>query len=60
MREAHDRVVVIGRVSARARKAGADVDMRIAVLYEFEGDRVRRVRTYVDVGEALEAAGLSE
>ena len=30
------------------------------MVFEFEGDRVSKLRTYMDVDEALEAAGLSE
>jgi hypothetical protein len=52
--------VAIGQLSARAGVTGADVRGRIAVLFELGGDKISKVRTYVDVEEALEAAGLRE
>jgi hypothetical protein len=30
------------------------------VLFEFRGDKISKVRTFLDVEEALEAAGLRE
>jgi ketosteroid isomerase-like protein len=58
LREAGERVVAVGQVSARARVTGADVKARVAILFEFRGGRFSKLRTYADVGEALEAAGL--
>ena len=52
--------MAIGQLSARARVSGADVRERIAMLFEFRGDKISKVRTYTDVEEALEAAGLRE
>ena len=60
VREANNRAVAIGQLSARARITGAEVTTRLAMVFEFEGDRVSKLRTYMDVDEALEAAGLSE
>jgi ketosteroid isomerase-like protein len=60
LRDAGERVVAIGQLSARARVTGADVRGRIAMLFEFRGDKISKVRTYTDVEEALEAAGLAE
>jgi ketosteroid isomerase-like protein len=60
LRDAGDRVVAIGPLSARARVTGASVTARLAMLVDFRGDRFSRLRTYGDVEEALEAAGLSE
>jgi ketosteroid isomerase-like protein len=56
-RELGQRVVVIGQLVGRARLTGAEVGMRLAMLYEFEGDKVSVARTYADVEEALKAAG---
>ncbi len=58
LHEAGNRVVAIGQVSARARMTGADVTTRLAMLFEFRDDKFSKLRTYVDVDEALEAAGL--
>jgi ketosteroid isomerase-like protein len=60
LRDAGERVVAIGQLSARARITGADVRTRLAMLFEFRGDQVSKARTYADVDEALEAAGLQE
>jgi ketosteroid isomerase-like protein len=60
LRDAGDRVVAIGQLSARARVTGADVTTRLAMLLEFRGGQFSKLRTYPDVEEALEAAGLSE
>jgi ketosteroid isomerase-like protein len=60
LREADNRIVAIGRVSARARLTGADVIARIAILFEFRGHQLSRLRTYADAEEGLKAAGLSE
>jgi ketosteroid isomerase-like protein len=60
LRDAGERVVAIGQLSARARLTGADVTMRLAMLFEFRGDRLSKAQTYADVKEALEAAGLEE
>ena len=60
LRDAGERVVAIGQLSARARVTGADVTMRLAMLLEFRGDRLSKAQTYADVDEALDAAGPSE
>jgi ketosteroid isomerase-like protein len=57
-RDAGERVVGIGQLTARARLTGADVRARLAMLLEFRDDRISRVETYVDIGDALKAAGL--
>jgi ketosteroid isomerase-like protein len=58
VRDAGSKVLLIGELSARARVTGADVTARLAMLFEFRGGKFSRLQTYVDVGEALEAAGL--
>lgn len=58
-RSGDDTVVAIGRLVARARVTGADVEMRVAMLMEFDGERLSSGRTYTEVGDALDAAGLS-
>ena len=39
---------------------GSYVAARLALLFEFRGDQLSKARSYADVAEALEAAGLSE
>jgi len=60
LRETDDQVVAIGEVHARARVTQAEVKARVAILWEFRGNQLSRLRTYTDVDEALQAAGLSE
>jgi len=54
-----NRVVVFVRFTGRGRGSGADVEARLAHLFEFEDDLVRRVRTYEERDAALAAAGIS-
>jgi uncharacterized protein len=61
--DAGERVVALVRMVARGRASGAQVDARLAHLYELrQGRRMRvlRVRTFFDREKALEAAGLEE
>ena len=58
LRDAGERVVAIGQLSARARGTGAEVSARLAMLFEFRGAQLSKARSYTDVEEALEAAGL--
>jgi ketosteroid isomerase-like protein len=53
-----DRVLVLGRVVARGRASGVDVDSPAAWLCYVRAGRVARVRFYSDPAEAIEAAGL--
>jgi ketosteroid isomerase-like protein len=59
-RDAGERVVAIGQLSARARGTGAEVNARLAMLFEFRGDRLSKARSYTDVAEGLKAAGLAD
>jgi uncharacterized protein len=54
-----DKVVVFVRFTGRGRESGADVEARLAHLFEFEDGLVRGVRTYEDREQALTAAGIS-
>jgi|EndMetStandDraft_3_1072993.scaffolds.fasta_scaffold210004_2 ketosteroid isomerase-like protein len=60
VREGNDRVVAIGRLATRGRGTGVDLDTRFALVLEFRGDKVSKLRAYTEIEEALEAAGLSE
>jgi hypothetical protein len=55
-----ERIVSNGRLHARGRASGAEVESPIAWLVEFRQLRVIRITDYLDPKEALEAAGLSE
>ena len=59
-RDLDDSVVLLGRADGRGRGSRVKVDMPLGVIYDFRDGRISRVRTYLDHGEALRAAGLAE
>ena len=60
IRDLGDRAVAIGHLRARGKESGAITESAIAWIVEFKDGKVIRVREYLDPGEALKAAGLSE
>ena len=60
LRDLGDRVVVLGRTEGRGRGSGVQVDSPIGVIYDFRDGKMSRVLAYLDHGEALRAAGLTE
>jgi hypothetical protein len=54
------RVVAFIRGHATWRVSGIPTEIKTANVYDFEGDRIRRVRIFSDRQQALEAVGLSE
>jgi ketosteroid isomerase-like protein len=59
-RDLGDRVLVLGRAEGRGRGSGVPVDTSHGFVAEFRGDKLSRVRTYLDHDDALRAAGLAE
>ena len=57
-----DRVVSVERWTATGRSSqlAADEGFSLGTVYEFVGTKIKRVRVFADVQEALEAVGLSE
>jgi ketosteroid isomerase-like protein len=55
-----DRVVALFHHIAAGKASGVPVELHQGVVYELEGGRVIRCRSYPDHAGALEAAGLSE
>src|SRR4029453_14735186 len=55
-----DRVVVVHRMTARARMSGVETELRFAFLCVLRDGRILWGREYATKEEALEAAGLSE
>jgi ketosteroid isomerase-like protein len=53
-------VLALGTLLARGRGSGADVEMQLGWVFEFEGGLIAAVRTYPSGKEALEAVGLAE
>lgn len=59
-RDLGDRVVVFGRLVGRGKGSGAEVEARVVGINDFRGERIWRVRVYLDRAEGLRAAGLPE
>jgi ketosteroid isomerase-like protein len=55
-----DQVLVLSRVEGRGAGSGGLVDAEMGQIFEFRDDKISLVRTYLDHGEALQAAGLAE
>jgi ketosteroid isomerase-like protein len=51
--DAGDSVVVVARRQGRGEHSGLEVSDRVIQVYEFEGDKCRRVREYYDRDAAL-------
>jgi ketosteroid isomerase-like protein len=55
-----DRVIVVLRITGRARLSGVETELRFAILYMLRDGRIVRGREYATKEESLEAARLSE
>jgi ketosteroid isomerase-like protein len=60
IRDLGERIVASGRLHARGRTSGAEIESPVGWLVDFKDGRVIRMRDYLNFTEALEAAGLSE
>jgi uncharacterized protein len=60
VRDLGDDVLLIGRLYARGRESGVEVDSATAWLFTLHDGKIMRARGYLNPEEALEAAGLSE
>jgi ketosteroid isomerase-like protein len=60
IRDLGDRAVAFGEIRGRGRSSGLDVRVPLAWVVDFHNGKLRRVRSYGDRKEALEAAGLEE
>jgi ketosteroid isomerase-like protein len=58
-RDLGDRVLCLGRNTARGKGSGVTVDAPTAAILDFRDGKVSRIRLYLDQSEALRAAGLS-
>jgi uncharacterized protein len=58
-RDLGDRVLGLGRLRARGRGSGVPIDEPWGGIYDVRDGKISRIRTYLDHGEALRAAGLS-
>jgi ketosteroid isomerase-like protein len=59
-RDLGDRVLFIGRLEGRGLVSGAPVSAPLDILFDLRGGNISRLHSYLDHGEALLAAGLSE
>jgi ketosteroid isomerase-like protein len=60
IRDLGDRVLAAGRLYARGKGSGAEVESPYCIVCDFQNGKAIRVRTFLDADEALEAAGLRE
>ncbi len=60
LRDLDDRVLWRGRIDGRGRISGVPVDAPLDILFHFRDGKISRMRSFLDHGEALQAAGLSE
>ena len=58
--DAGDRLVSIHKARTKARHTGIEIDTPLVYLWTFRDGKVIQIRAFVDVEEALEAAGLAE
>jgi ketosteroid isomerase-like protein len=58
-RDLGSRVLVLGHAEGRGRGSGAPVQTPHGFVVELDSGKIARVRTYLDHGEALRAAGLT-
>jgi len=60
IRDLGDQLLAIGFMHARGTASGVEIDSPWAFLVRFENRKAIWVRVYTQVGQALEAAGLSQ
>jgi ketosteroid isomerase-like protein len=54
------RVLALGRLKTRGRASGVPSESPWGGVYDFRDGKISRIRTYLDHGEALRAAGVPE
>jgi ketosteroid isomerase-like protein len=59
-RDLGDRVLLLGRNTARGKGSGVTVDAPTGAVLDFRDGKVSRIRLYLDPGEASRAARLAE
>jgi ketosteroid isomerase-like protein len=57
IRDLGDTTLTLGRMRARGKASGIDLDEPVAYVGEFEGGLIRTLRAYLDPARALEAVG---
>jgi ketosteroid isomerase-like protein len=59
-RDLADLVIMLGRLEGRGRGSGVPVDASLGMVFDFRGGTISRIRGFLDHGEALRAAGISD
>jgi ketosteroid isomerase-like protein len=59
-RDLGERVLGLGRLRTRGRGSGVPIDSPWGGIYDFRNSKVSHIRTFLDHGEALRAAGVEE
>jgi ketosteroid isomerase-like protein len=59
-RDLGDRVLLLGRMEARGRASGAQVDTPVAEVMDFQDGKLSRDRVFLNHAQALKAVGLEE
>jgi ketosteroid isomerase-like protein len=59
-RDPGNRVLALGRVHARGRESGVEIDSPMGWVFTVRGGKLLKGEGFLDPEEALEAAGLSE
>jgi ketosteroid isomerase-like protein len=59
-RDLGDRVLAFGRVHARGRESGVEINSPMGWVIEIRGGKLLKAEGFLDPAEALEAAGLSK
>lgn len=60
LRDLGDRVIGFGRIHAKGRESGLELDSYTGWVFTLRGGKIVRAQGYLDSAGALEAAGLSE
>ena len=60
MRDLDDRVLAMGRLRAHGTESGVEIESPWAYLVEYRNGKAIWVRAFLDLKEALDAAGLQE
>jgi ketosteroid isomerase-like protein len=58
--EAEDLAVMLGRLEGLGKGSGVSVDSSLAMVFDFRGGLISRIRGFLDHVEGLRAAGLED
>jgi ketosteroid isomerase-like protein len=58
--ESGDHVLVIGRMAAKGKASGVELDIRLVLLFELRNGKVVRLESFSDLDEAVAAIGVED